>query len=364
MIQSLKVEHFRCFKSLELHDLKRINIVVGSNASGKTVLLEAIKLGLGANPQIVSFLNQLRGILPLYYPFPGPEQFKSYFIDLFHNFDDRSPVTFSIVDSQKRNASVKIHFDPKHAITIQVPSPPTSANLAASGATIANLANTIIPLAFDRVDFSGGKSSLYATVHGGGVFFQPGPELGISSSLFSGGYLSNPMENVNWFSQLSVKKESEKVIASVQKHFPFVRGLSSETTQPGSSALYADIVGVDRKIPAALVSWGFNRVLTFILAVLSFPSGVVLIDEIENGVYHTQHESLWRTLFGLAIDHDTQIFVSTHSSECLRAALPIVQEHESCFKLLRTERVNGTCKVTSIDGQLLGDTLEHDFDPR
>ena len=47
MIESLRIENFRCFKALELHGLKRINAIVGDNATGKTVLLEAIKIGLG-----------------------------------------------------------------------------------------------------------------------------------------------------------------------------------------------------------------------------------------------------------------------------------------------------------------------------
>ena len=50
MIDKLSIENFRCFKSVQLWDLKRVNIIVGENASGKTVLLEAIKVGLDGLP--------------------------------------------------------------------------------------------------------------------------------------------------------------------------------------------------------------------------------------------------------------------------------------------------------------------------
>ena len=44
MITSLEVENFRGFRKIELSDLRRINIIVGDNSSGKTAFLEAIFL--------------------------------------------------------------------------------------------------------------------------------------------------------------------------------------------------------------------------------------------------------------------------------------------------------------------------------
>ncbi|MFM6100144.1 MAG: AAA family ATPase, partial [Dolichospermum sp.] len=44
MLKSIKIENFRCFKSFELQQLGRINLLVGENNSGKTSILEAIQL--------------------------------------------------------------------------------------------------------------------------------------------------------------------------------------------------------------------------------------------------------------------------------------------------------------------------------
>ncbi len=44
MLKSLKIENFRCFQSFELLDLGQINLLVGTNNSGKTSILEAIQL--------------------------------------------------------------------------------------------------------------------------------------------------------------------------------------------------------------------------------------------------------------------------------------------------------------------------------
>jgi len=42
-ITSVDVENFRCFKKLRVEGLAAVNLIVGANNSGKTVLLEAIE---------------------------------------------------------------------------------------------------------------------------------------------------------------------------------------------------------------------------------------------------------------------------------------------------------------------------------
>ena len=44
MLEQLKIENFRCFKYFELNHLGRVNLLVGENNSGKTSILEAIKM--------------------------------------------------------------------------------------------------------------------------------------------------------------------------------------------------------------------------------------------------------------------------------------------------------------------------------
>ena len=44
MLKNVKIENFRGFKSFELQQLGRINLLVGENNSGKTSILEAIQI--------------------------------------------------------------------------------------------------------------------------------------------------------------------------------------------------------------------------------------------------------------------------------------------------------------------------------
>ncbi len=63
MFTRITVRNFRLFENLELTGLSRVNLIGGANNVGKTSLLEAIFLLLGAtNPELTLRVNQLRGI--------------------------------------------------------------------------------------------------------------------------------------------------------------------------------------------------------------------------------------------------------------------------------------------------------------
>ena len=46
-LDSLRIENFRCFRELKIERLARVNLLVGANGSGKTTVLEALRLLAG-----------------------------------------------------------------------------------------------------------------------------------------------------------------------------------------------------------------------------------------------------------------------------------------------------------------------------
>jgi hypothetical protein len=356
MIESLRIENFRCFKALELHGLKRINAIVGDNATGKTVLLEAIRIGLAGTPGIIPWINNSRGLVTLLIPNPTREQFESQWGDLFCEWNSSMPILISVQDSQGRTAAVQIFYNPSKAVTAQ-------SRLGGEAEPSRITPSTIIPLAFQRTHFSGEESTLYATVNPqGGQLLEPGPELGPSCAFFSNTMFGFPPENASWFSKLSIDKRAREVVEAFRHHFDYVENLSTETLLPyGQGVIYADLPHLLKKIPVSLVSAGMNRLLSFILAVVTFGEGVVLIDEVENGIFYNQFLHLWETLVNLVHQHHTQLFVTTHSLECLRASVPLIKENPDDFCLLRADR-KGRDKqpqIQKFDGTQFGAALDN-----
>lgn len=347
MIESIEVENFRCFKKINVSNLRRINVIVGKNAAGKTALLEGIKLGLEGTPGIVPWLNTYRSIQTFIPPNASNEQFQGAFLDFFHGFDPQLTISTLITDSTNNTASVRVYFDQGAAVTTQ----PSLGFKVGPAGTAAGPPLTIIPIAFVRKDFRGQNSTLFITVdQNGQLQIQAGKALGLVSGFFSNAYFGVPQENAVWLSALSVEKRSEEVIEALQRHFPFIRGVTSETPFVGGGTVYVDVPSLPRKLPLSLVSGGISRLFTLLLAVVTFKGGVVLIDEVENGIFHDQYTLIWKTLADLAKHHGTQLFVSTHSYECLRALVPTIKEDEKDFCFLRVEKENGKSGVAQFSG--------------
>lgn len=365
MIEKLGIENFRCFKSVQLWDLKRVNIIVGENASGKTVLLEAIKVGLDGLPGSLPWINQMRNILTLLPQNPTPEQFQNLFIEFFHQFESKEEISISIEDSQHRTAELRIRFDPSKATTTQVPGFQLPIGFQPPQMVPSSPPITVIPLAFERTDFQGKKDTLLATINAqGGLFLSPGKTMGIVSGLISSSYFGGPGESATWLSLLSIEKRSAEIIKAIRTHFPFISEITPETPIQGMGTLYADLKSLPRKIPLSLVSGGISRLFTTMLSILQYEGGVVLIDEIENGIFHKQYPLIWKTLLDLAKHHDTQLFISTHSLECLRGLLPSIKDNEKEILLLRLDRENGSSKITTIGSKFIEAAIEQGFDVR
>ena len=64
----------------------------------------------------------------------------------------------------------------------------------------------------------------------------------------------------------------------------------------------------------------FVEWLTLYMEMLVTQAEILLIDEIENGLHHSVYENVWKGIGALARSEDIQVFVTTHSEECVKAA--------------------------------------------
>ncbi len=364
MIKSLHVENFRCFKELDLSDLQRVNVVVGMNATGKTALLEAIRLGLGGTPNVLWGMNQARGFFA---GFPQPitrEGFELPWSPYFFNFDASKAIAIDCGDSENHHATTRIFYDVGRSVTAIPQQLPQAVTATATAQVLPS--SFIPPLAFERTSFSGVRSTLYAAVQmQGGLNFDSGPELGPVTEFFPSSALSNnPMLPAQMFSQLSLQQREKAIVDAVRDEFEHSLESLVVLSPSGTPGLYAGLRYLKEKLPIGYLSAGISRFIAMLSAVLIRGKGVVLIDEIENGISYKIFQSLWKYLLRFSVDNDTQIFASTHSLECVRALLPAMQEHEDDFTLLRAERTNGSSAITLVPGKFLESAIDQGVEVR
>lgn len=350
MIESISVSHFRGFDNLEIHGLKRINVLVGQNSSGKTALLEAIFLASGGSPELALRVQAQRGLAPVFQIALDRVSYESLWRYLFHGFDQSKSISVNLVGTPPNTRSLSISYESKESALL-----PFGKGDAESP--------FIIPIKFAWRDHKGEVIESQATITKEGLNIIVGTGETIPVFLFSSSMTLNAAENAARFSELDLQGKSEIVVDALKKEFPYLREISIQVVS-GVPTLHAAMSLSDLKIPLGLLSGGINKLMGILLAVALKPQGIVLIDEIENGFYHDHLPTIWSSLLRICNQQNTQIFASTHSQECLTAALEVIRGNEDQFSLIRTERVDGRCKAQVFGGRQLQSAIEQRIEVR
>ena len=308
MLTEFSVEQFRSLRSVHLTDLKRINILVGRSGSGKTAILEAIRAGLGATPAMLWNLTAWRGGIQLGPQGPNNEQFEAIWRPYFFDFDTSEKMVFSFKNTEGKKAIIRAYFDESAAVT-SLPFLQQPPNMVVT---------PVSPLVFDRTDFEGVHSYARAFLNQGQLQFEQSNEIGVPAELITASNQLNAPQIANWFSSLSVDDNDQEIIQAITESFPEVYDISVQSPQ-GVSLIYASLKSQRRKLPISSVSSGLNKLVAILVAIRTFSGGVVLIDEVENGIYFEMFPKLWDSLIKFAELSKTQVIVTTHSYECLKS---------------------------------------------
>ena len=128
--------------------------------------------------------------------------------------------------------------------------------------------------------------------------------------------------------------------------------------------VHAKVRALSEKIPLPLLSSGIEKILSILLVVQLYSHGIVLIDEMENGLYFDLMGRISSVILKAAIESNVQIFVTTHSLEYLRSLEPIIREYPDEFRLIRTTKNNGSNVIDCFDSQHFIAALEEGFEIR
>lgn len=358
MINSVEITNFRSFDSTVLKDCRRINLIVGENGSGKTALLEAIFLAAGPGPEIALRTRAWRG-----YGGGGAqwrisgtteEIERALWADLFHKFQINKHAAISLEGDQEHTRSVIISYQ-ETAVARQPNRHSRRANK--------ELKPNPHPLEFKWSVPHRLPVSVSPFIDDGEIKFPAVPESLVKSVFFAANQTYSGIETANRFSILSRTFKSKQFIEMFKRHFTNVLDLSVETVA-GMAMLFAHVKDIPEKIPLSLASGGMNKLAAILLAMPAAPGGVVLVDEIENGVYYRRLPLIWESLLELARATDSQVFVSTHSAECIAAASDIAANAPGEFSVIRTVMEDGATKIRHFSGQKFALTLEQHLDIR
>ena len=307
---------------------------MGDNGSGKTALLESLFLAGGIGPEIYLRLRAWRGTGEKIQFGLDRDQYEALWKEIFPGLDQNKAAILSFIDSESGLRELRIYYD-----ATQTTFMPMDMNVRTSYESA-----DIHPITFEWRTEKGEPQKIAANVTSQGIIQLPQTTKLYPITFFAASSLVSSDENAKRFSFLSRRKRQEKVVSIIRSLFPRVQDISVEIVA-GGPALFASVENLDEKLAVGSLSGGLGKYLGYLIAIASNPKGVILIDEIENGFFYKKYSDVWKGLTTLAQEHETQLFISTHSLECLNAALPVVTNDPSLFRLLRTERQKRGCVV-------------------
>ncbi|NQE46721.1 DNA replication and repair protein RecF [ANME-1 cluster archaeon GoMg2] len=320
MLKSFEAKNFRGFQDLTLRELDRVNLIAGRNNVGKTALLEALFIHSGSyHPELGLTVNAFRGIEEVRLELGKTAEFP--WNSLFTGFDTTKSIELHGEDTTEGTRVIRINeMLPDQALvgTKKVKKTKGSRlNLeqVSARARILRLqyedksGSSSYDLVFD-LDPSDPKRTPYIT---------PTPPNPPFPAFFLASRIRIPFEiEAELFGRLEIQKGEQDILQFLQIIEPNLKSLRLIYSM-GKPIFHGDMDS-DRLLPLPMMGEGMVRLLSFILRIANAPDGVVLIDEIENGLHYSILPKLWSVIGKMAKKYNTQVFATTHSLECIKAA--------------------------------------------
>lgn len=315
-LPSFGVRGFRAFRDLEIGELGRVNLFVGLNNAGKTSLLEAIHLYAGG--AIPTRFRQLLSAREEMTASPAarvePEALDAALGRLFHaDGESRAErLTLGPIGDARRELSVQRGWATTIAMGDSVAtrfSPTLAGDLLgeqerAMEVRLGESAARVVPdrRLLGRISLGVALQFLYPAVYV--------PPSGLSTE-----------EIASAWDRVALTDDEDLVTAALRILAPGVERISviGDVDGPHERRVMVRVKGQTTPVPLRTMGDGMNRLLGMVLALAVARDGILLIDEIENGLHYSVQADVWRAILRAAESLNVQVFATTHSWDCIRA---------------------------------------------
>ncbi len=330
MYTSFSIKNFRCFADMTIEKMAQVNLVAGQNNVGKTALLEALWLHSGPNlPELGYRLARFRGVID-----PDPKRLLD---DLFYKFDSDQTIVLSAGgDWNEERRILKVTSQPLDGVAMSAQAARGS-SLPPRGSQepdVAVVSSSRIVFEYTDEAKKPYKSSGYwarseiPPVAMGPNWALAGEGIGFvsqmaqmpsrpSSVFMSARHQASLGDDVRRFGEVELEGHIDSITDCLRTIDKRIKGLKSLSIQ--TPMIYAD-VGLKRLVPMGFLGDGVGRFLSMTLVFYESRNGIVLIDEVENGLHHSVLKGVWQNIYDLSQKFNVQVFATTHSHECLAAA--------------------------------------------
>jgi predicted ATPase len=385
MLKSLEIKNFRALADFKVNKLGRVNLIVGKNNSGKSTILEALRIYAGGAHsdllrEIAGLHNEAVQVNELANGFDEPLPFEGFFPG--RRFPDTGT---SILIGEVDRADTTLQIKYRQMITEEVSSTDDD------GLPIKRLIRRFLEEDDNVGIFDGEVEPVLAVTKGGRetipirVLSRPGarrietaasliPCAIVPTRFVSFEELADIWDKVGLTSNKENVSNALRIIAPDFQELMFINSdnwtVSPMARRVKERTAIVSLKNEPRPVPINSMGDGMARVLQLILKMFAAKGGILLIDEFDNGLHYSVQEKVWQMMFELAHQLDIQIFATTHSWDCIESFAQVAREREAgdgiLFRVGRSIRTSDHGKITAtvFDGQQLFDLTQADMEVR
>lgn len=308
MIPSIEIRNYKLFKHFIIDRLTRVNLITGKNNTGKTALLEAIRLfSTQAAPPDIARVFKTRDDETVI-----SEKTVRYLFnyDMLDRKDDKSTSYISIGHKNGHNA-IRIAFvgyrERVEKGTIQRYKDDLDAG-AKPGLEITrydasdSFSSIVLPLTPEQWSYG---SALWEDESQNKCFYVPSNSLDMKSFLY-------------WWNNILLTPKQNEVIQALRLIEPGLEDIALKSGNGEKSGVFvAKLHGHNAPVPLTSLGEGMLRLLRMAIGIVSAKDDILCIDEFENGLHYSTQAKIWTFMLDIAEKYNVQVFATTHSSDCI-----------------------------------------------
>ncbi len=167
------------------------------------------------------------------------------------------------------------------------------------------------------------------------------------------------------YSDIVREGRKQELTSAINLILPRVKDVEILTDQAGESYLSA-VTKTGNQLPLNDLGGGVVRLFRLFLDFFASRNGMLLADEIENGIHYSVLRDIWNRAQTWMRDWDVQFVATTHSAECINAALEAFADNPedlSIHKLFEDEDT-GRIRAVTFSGEALEGACELNWEVR
>lgn len=367
MYNRFEATNFRRLRQLKLEQLRRTNLIAGKNGAGKTTLLEALFIHVGGyNVELATRVDAMRF---------GPELIfevrrgaSTLWERLFTDLNLSQEITLrGTSDAGSRFVKLRAVTEPDELKKLwnMLQRSPTNEGAQSAQTLSSSQVFEVLQLRTGEDGPSNGAEpeDYYMVLDSNGLRSQAVIHSALPGVFLPARVGPGMQENVTRFGKLEELGRVDQLLEALRILDGRIRDVA--TVVKGTAAsLYCDI-GLKKKIPLALLGDGAIRIASLVLAMADATGGVVLVDEVENGIHFSLLKPFWSVVGEAAKLFNVQLFATTHSYECVKAAHDAFSATlDYDFALHRLDIRNGEVAVVTYDKESLEGAIETGLEVR